>query len=147
MRDRAKTLQDMQQVFTPAAAAQGALQAAEFERLIEDAERTGVILSFAAHLADRSRCLDDHSRLAFEWAQRAVSSTSALDISQGPGVRRRRQQARYRVEGLLAGALTSSCACGPWTYMPSACSAGHVSSIRARERLLAQAAHAPDCLR
>ena len=98
MRDRAATLRDLQAAFEPGAAGAGALAGSEFAQLLADAERTGVLLTFAALLADRSRCLDDHVRFALDWAQRTVATFNNGVVAGS----RRLQVERGRVQGLLA---------------------------------------------
>ena len=94
--DRSTTLRELQHAF---GTAREALQSGEFDALVGHAERTGLILTFAALLADRSRCLDEHSRMAHEWAHRAVE---ALGVVNGAMSRRKLQQEQRRVGGLLA---------------------------------------------
>jgi len=94
--DRSTTLRELQHAF---GTAREALQLGEFDALVGHAERTGLILTFAALLADRSRCLDEHSRMAHEWAHRAVE---ALGVVNGAMSRRKLQQEQHRVGGLLA---------------------------------------------
>ena len=96
-RGRAETLMQLQHVFGTGSVV--GLRDGDFEALVASAERSGLILTFAALVGDRSRCLDDHSRLALEWAHRAVEALGPVDGATG---RRRLQQERARVEGLVA---------------------------------------------
>ena len=98
MWDRATVLRELTHAFGPGTARQG-LNAGEFQALIANAERGGLILTLAALLADRSRCLDDHSRLAYEWARSCVEAMRPVDSTAS---RRKLQRERCSVEGLLA---------------------------------------------
>jgi hypothetical protein len=97
-RGRAATLRKLQDVFGTRDQ-RLELDHLDFEALITNAERSGLILTFAALVGDRSRCLDDHSRLAHEWARRAVDALGPMDSAAG---HRWLQQERARVEGLVA---------------------------------------------
>jgi hypothetical protein len=96
MCDRANVLRELQHAFSAGAARQ---QAGHFESLVAQAESTGLILTLAALLADRSRCLDDHSRLACEWARHAVESMAPVDSMAS---RRKLLRERSRLDGVLA---------------------------------------------
>jgi hypothetical protein len=95
-RGRAATLRELQDFF-------GTLKLdhidSEFQRLMDDAERSGLILTFAALVGDGRRCHDKHSKLAHEWARRAVDALGPVDSAAG---HRWLQQERARVEGLVA---------------------------------------------
>ena len=97
---RRATLLALQQTFGVGSTARGqGLAAAEFEALMADTERCGLVLTFAGLLADR-KCLDDHAMLAHAWAARMVEGLSAAGV--GMLSRRKIYHERCRVEGLLA---------------------------------------------